>query len=231
MYFQTHRQETKICWIQHSFQVFLLWCMTLLLRLWQKNFYDSLKVFRSTLNTPDNWFYFKTTYLKMLSGRIQRTWMRRRENRNIWVRFSWLIKNFSSLDMRETPSLAIFILLQQVKSCKISFENGAECKFIHRYHGGFSISIKLYLNHQWKISRAHLSLLLSMLTMLSVLSWVSWSASMLAELEVLFIPTLSMMDSTHQTRHKRYRLVTTGTLSLKVNLKTLGPKKSGEESF
>ena len=52
----------------------------------------------------------------MLMGRIQRTWMMRREKRNIWVRFSWLIKNFSSLDMRETPSLAIFILLQQVKS-------------------------------------------------------------------------------------------------------------------
>ena len=154
----------------------------------------------------------------MLSGRIQRTWMRRRENRNIWVRFSWLIKNFSSLDMRDTPSLAIFILLQQVKSCEISFENGAECKIYTSVSSGiFNFNKVLYLNHHFKTSRAHLSLLLSRLTMLSVLSWVSWvswSASMLAELEVLFIPTLSMMDSTHQTRHKRYRLVTTGTLSL-----------------
>ena len=144
--------------------------------------------------------------------------MRRRENRNIWVRFSWLIKNFSSLDMRDTPSLAIFILLQQVKSCKISFENGAECKIYTSVSSGiFNFNKVLYLNHHFKTSRAHLSLLLSRLTMLSVLSWVSWvswSASMLAELEVLFIPTLSMMDSTHQTRHKRYRLVTTGTLSL-----------------
>ena len=62
-----------------------------------------------------------------------------------------------------------------------------------------------------------------MLTMLSVLSCVtvSWSASMLVELEVLFTPTLSMMDSTHQTRHKRYRLVTTGTLSLEEESKFL----------
>ena len=65
------------------------------------------------------------------------------------------------------------------------------------------------------ISQPHLSLLLSRLTMLSVLSCLvfSCSASMLVELEACS-PTLSMMDSTHQTRHRRYRLVTTGTLSL-----------------
>lgn len=64
-------------------------------------------------------------------------------------------------------------------------------------------------------SEPHLSLLLSRLTMLSVLSCLvfSCSVSMLVELEAAS-PTLSMMDSTHHTRHRRYRLVTTGTLSL-----------------
>ena len=90
----------------------------------------------------------------MLSGRIQRTWMRRRENRNIWVRFSWLIKNFSSLDMRDTPSLAIFILLQQVKSCKISFENGAECKiYISVSSGIFNFNKVIFKSSFKNISR------------------------------------------------------------------------------
>ena len=76
----------------------------------------------------------------MLMGRIQRTWMMRREKRNIWVRFSWLIKNFSSLDMRETPSLAIFILLQQVKSWE-EFGKQSEVQSSSIKRGIWSISV------------------------------------------------------------------------------------------
>ena len=160
-------------------------------------------------------------------GRIQRTWMIRRENRNIWVRFSWLIKNFSSLDMRETPSLAIFILLQQVKSYKME----QSAKF--QYHEGISIynfsSVK-------NISPRPVIVVIQVDNVVCALLCDGF----LVRLHVGGAGGVVHPDPFHDGQHPpdATQEVQTGhhrntqPWKKKVSFfKTLGPKKSGEESF
>ena len=59
------------------------------------------------------------TYLKMLKGRMQRTWTMRQEKRSNWVFFSWVIKSRSSTEI--ICPLAVFVSFVLLRTNRIIF--------------------------------------------------------------------------------------------------------------